>query len=394
MGRLREPVCAAVFRSIFHLQTPPHPSVTPLIRKLLRMNWVLVGTALTLAVLGVVAVYSASAFRTEDYWHKQAVWVAFGAVVFLVTSLLDYRWVKWVALPMYLVSIAFVVLTYTKLGEEHGGAKCWLRLPGIGTFQPSQLAVIAGILTLGLFLSQFRRIHPMLKLVFVGAIVGGPMLLILKQPDFGMTMVWMPVIIAMLFLGGMPKRYLIAMCLIGIAVLPVLINFVLKPYQRARIVAFVDPEIDPLNAGWAINQSLIAIGSGGFSGKGFMAANTQVEQGFIPGTTVHTDYIFTAIGEQFGFVGGVVLISLFALLLLSMLITAHLAADQLGLLITVGFAAQIFFHIYQNIGMTIALMPITGLPLPLISYGGTFLVMVMFGLGLVNSVWVHRKALP
>ncbi len=368
--------------------------MTPLIRKLLGMNWLLVGTALALAVLGVVAVYSASAFRTEDYWHKQALWVAVGVVVLLVTSLIDYRWVKWVALPMYLVSVLAVVLTYTSWGEEHGGAKCWLRIPGIGTFQPSQMAVIAGVLTLGLFLSQFRRIHPMAKLAFTGAIVGGPMLLILKQPDFGMTMVWIPVILAMLFLGGMPKRYLIAMILIGVAVLPVLINFVLKPYQRARIVAFVDPDIDPLNAGWAINQSLIAIGSGGFSGKGFMAANTQVEQGFIPGTTVHTDYIFTAIGEQFGFVGGVTLVCLFALLLLSMLLTAHVASDQLGLLITVGFAAQIFFHIYQNIGMTIALMPITGLPLPLISYGGTFLVMVMFGLGLVNSVWVHRKALP
>lgn len=220
------------------------------------------------------------------------------------------------------------------------------------------------------------------------------MLLILKQPDFGMTMVWVPVIMAMLFVGGMPKRYLIVLILIGIAALPVLLNFVLKPYQRQRIVAFIDPDIDPLGAGWAINQSLIAIGSGGFGGKGFMATNTQVEQGFIPGTTVHTDYIFTAIGEQFGFVGGVVLIALFAVLLLAMLLVAHNAADNLGTLITVGFAAQLFFHVYQNIGMTIALMPITGLPLPLISYGGTFLVMVMFGLGLVNSVWIHRKALP
>jgi rod shape determining protein RodA len=234
----------------------------------------------------------------------------------------------------------------------------------------------------------------MLKLLSTGVIVGGPMLLILKQPDFGMTMVWMPVILAMLFIGGMPKRYLIVLLLLGVAALPVLLNFVLKPYQRQRIVAFIDPDIDPLGAGWAINQSLIAIGSGGLDGKGFMAANTQVEQGFIPGTTVHTDYIFTAIGEQFGFLGGTVLIGLFGLLLLAMLLVAHQAGDNMGTLITVGFAAQIFFHVYQNIGMTIALMPITGLPLPLISYGGTFLVMVMFGLGLVNSVWIHRKALP
>ncbi len=367
--------------------------MTPLIRKLLGMNWILFASALVLSVLGIIAVYSASSFRTEDYWHKQAVWVGIGIAVFIGTTLIDYRWVKWIALPMYLVSIILVILTYTSMGQEHGGAKCWLLLPGVGTMQPSQMAVISGILTLGLFLSQFRRLHPMLKLLFTGAIVGGPMILILKQPDFGMTIVWVPVVLAMLFLGGMPKRYLITLLLIGAAALPVLINFVLKPYQRARIVAFVDPGIDPLGASWAINQSLIAIGSGGMAGKGFMAENTQVEQGFIPGTTVHTDYIFTAIGEQFGFIGGVVLLSLFAVLLISMLLTAHQAADELGLLITVGFAAQVFFHVYQNVGMTIALMPITGLPLPLISYGGTFIVMVMFGLGLVNSVWVHRKAL-
>jgi rod shape determining protein RodA len=368
--------------------------MTPFLRKFFGQNWVLFGVTIALAIAGVFAVYGASAFRGENYWHKQAGWVGIGIAVFLVTSLIDYRWVKWAALPMYIASIVFVILTYTRLGEEHGGAKCWLHLPGIGTFQPSQLAVISGVLTVGLFLSQFRKLHPMLKLMLTGAIVGGPMLLILKQPDFGMTMVWVPIILAMLFVGGVPKRYLIVLLLLGISALPVLINFVLKPYQRARIVAFIDPAIDPLGAGWAINQSLIAIGSGGFSGKGFMATGTQVEQGFIPGTTVHTDYIFTAIGEQWGFVGGVVLLSLFAVLLLACLITAHQAADELGLLITVGFATQIFFHIYQNIGMTIALMPITGLPLPLISYGGTFLVMVMFGLGLVNSVWVHRKALP
>ncbi|HYR58535.1 MAG TPA: FtsW/RodA/SpoVE family cell cycle protein [Chthoniobacteraceae bacterium] len=368
--------------------------MTPLIKKLLGMIWVIVALAITLGVAGVVAVYSATYFHTEEYWHKQAIWVVAGSFVFIVTSLIDYRFVKWIALPMYLVSIVFVILTYTSLGEEHGGAKCWLRVPGVGTFQPSQMALIAGILTLGLFLSQFKKLHPMLRLIFVGAIVGGPMLLILKQPDIGMTLVWAPAIMAMLFVGGIPKRYMISIILIGVAAIPVLMNFGLKQYQRARITAFIDPAIDPLGAGWAINQSLIAIGSGGFSGKGFLATGTQVEQGFIPGTTVHTDYINTAIGEQFGFVGEIVLISMFAVLLLAMLVTAHRAADELGLLITVGFAAQIFFHVYQNIGMTIALMPITGIPMPLISYGGTFLVMIMFGLGLVNSVWVHRKELP
>ncbi len=367
--------------------------MTPLIRKLLGMNWVLVAAMLALSVFGVFAVYSATFFRPVDYWQRQVVWVGAGLAIFIVTSVLDYRWIKWAALPLYLVSIGLLMLTYTSLGQEHGGAKCWLKLPGIGTMQPSQLCVIAGVMVVSLFLSQFRRIHPFLKLCIVGAIVGGPMALILKQPDFGMTLVWVPTIMVMLFLGGIPKRYLIVIVLIGLCAVPLAINFVLKPYQRQRIVTFIDPGIDPRGAGWAINQSLIAIGSGGLNGKGFKAENTLVEQGFLPGTTVHTDYIFSAIGEQWGFVGGVVLLGTFAVLLLSMLFTAYQAPDDIGLLITAGFCGQVFFHVYQNIGMTVALMPITGLPLPLVSYGGTFIVMVMFGLGLVNSVWIHRKVL-
>lgn len=368
--------------------------MTPFLRKIFGMNWVLLAISFVLCILGIIAVYSATAFHTQDYWHKQSIWAAAGIVVFLVTSLIDYRWVKWAALPMYLASIFFIMLTYTHLGEEHGGAKCWLRVPGVGTFQPAQMGVIAGVLTVGLFLSQFRKLHPMLKLIFTGLIVGGPMILILKQPDVGMTLVWVPTIMAMLLLNGLPKRYMISLVLIGAMLMPLMIYFGLKDYQRLRLVTFLDPDLDPRGQGWAVKQSLIAVGSGGFKGKGFMSPNSQVEQGFIPGTTVHTDYIFTAVAEQFGFMGGVILISLFATLLLTCLLTAQQAADELGLLICVGFATQIFFHVYQNMGMTIQLMPVTGLPLPLISYGGTFVVMVMFGLGLVNSVWVHRKALP
>src|SRR3954452_23959019 len=149
--------------------------MTPFLRKILGMNWVIVALSITLCVLGVIAVYSATWFsgqNGQEYWHKQITWVAAGLAVFFVVSLIHYSWVKWAALPLYLAGIALVMLTYTSLGQEHGGAKCWLRLPGIGTFQPSQLALVAAILTLGLFLSQFRRLHPFLKLVFTGAIVG------------------------------------------------------------------------------------------------------------------------------------------------------------------------------------------------------------------------------
>ena len=165
----------------------------------------------------------------------------------------------------------------------------------------------------------------------------------------------------------------------------------IKPYQQERITAFINPDIDRQGSAWAINQSLIAIGSGGWSGKGFKAPNTQIELGFLPATAVHNDYIFSAIGEQWGFVGGMFLLGAFALLLLTCLFVAFCAGDQFGLLLVVGITALIFTHIFQNIGMTISILPITGVPLPLISYSGSFVLMIMFGLGIVNSVWVHRR---
>jgi rod shape determining protein RodA len=190
----------------------------------------------------------------------------------------------------------------------------------------------------------------------------------------------------------MPVRYLICIILIAIAFIPIAVNVGLKPYQQERITAFINPDIDRQGSAWAINQSLIAIGSGGWAGKGFKAPNTQIELGFLPATAVHNDYIFSAIGEQWGFVGGMFLLGAFGLLLLTCLFVAFWAGDQFGLLLVVGITALIFTHIFQNIGMTISVLPITGVPLPLISYSGSFVLMIMFGLGIVNSVWVHRRS--
>ena len=369
--------------------------MTPLLRKLLGLNWVLLVTMLALAIFGVVAIYSATYMREEsiasEFWRKQANWVAVGFLAFMVTSLIDYRWVRWGALPMYLAGIVFLVLTKF-IGTKVYGSRSWLHL-GPLNFQPAQLAVIAGIMVLALFLShnQFREMHPMLKLLLCGVIVGAPCLLILMQPDLGMTIIWGPVLLALLFVGGIPLRYLICIILIVIAFIPLAINLGLKPYQQERITAFINPDIDKQGSAWAINQSLIAIGSGGWSGKGFKAPNTQIEMGFLPATAVHNDYIFSAIGEQWGFVGGMLLVGAFALLLLTCLFVAFFAGDHFGLLLTIGVTALIFTHIFQNIGMTISLLPITGVPLPLISYSGSFALIIMFGLGIVNSVWIHRK---
>jgi len=158
------------------------------------------------------------------------------------------------------------------------------------------------------------------------------------------------------------------------------------------VVAPRKPEADPQGDGWNITQSLIAIGSGGFSGKGFKAQNTQLELGFLPSTIVHNDFIFSVLGEQHGFIGGVALIGAFALLFVLILQIAMEAGDDLGRLVAVGFAMLLFTHVFMNIGMTISVTPITGLPLPLISYGGSFVMITLFGFGLLQSIWIHRRS--
>src|SRR5438105_190804 len=367
--------------------------MSPFLRKFLGLNWVLLLTMLALAVFGVIAIYSATYMREDsvasEFWRKQANWVVVGLAAFMVVSLIDYHWIRWGALPMYLAGLFFLILTRF-IGVKVYGARSWLHIGPIN-FQPAQLAVIAGIMVMALFLSQFREMHPMWRLLLCFAIAGAPCLLILLQPDLGMVIIWGPVLLALLFVAGTPIRYLICIVLMVAAFLPLAYNLGLKPYQKERITAFLNPDIDKQGSAWAINQSLIAIGSGGYAGKGFKAPNTQIELGFLPATAVHNDYIFSAIGEQWGFVGGALLLGAFGLLLLTCLFVAFCAGDQFGLLLVVGITSLIFTHIFQNIGMTISLLPITGVPLPLISYSGSFVLMIMFGLGIVNSVWVHRK---
>jgi rod shape determining protein RodA len=221
-----------------------------------------------------------------------------------------------------------------------------------------------------------------------------PWLLILIQPDLGECLVWIPALLALLYVARVPKRYLLVIIILGIALVPVVANLGLKSYQRERLTTFLNPDYDPLGAGWTINQSLIAIGSGGFYGKGFAAPNTQVQLGFLPATIVHNDFIFAAIGEQLGFVGTIALVSAFGALLLTGLLIAASATDDLGRLASVALVTLLFTHVFMNIGMTISLTPITGVPLPLISYGGSFLVLVMFALGVLESIWIHRRVNP
>jgi rod shape determining protein RodA len=367
------------------------------------MNWMLVALAIGLSAFGIMAIYSATYMREEVYltemWRRQIIWLSIGVVVFFVAALVDYRaWMNNVSMPliMYLGGLGFLVLTHF-IGRTTYGARSWLEIGPI-SFQPAQLAVISTLILLAWLLANTENwigLWPTIgRILSCGAIIAPPWILILIQPDLGECLVWIPAVLALLYVGRVPKRYLLVMIIAGIALVPVVANFGLKSYQRERLTTFLNPDYDPQGAGWTINQSLIAIGSGGFYGKGFTAPNTQVQLGFLPSTIVHTDFIFAAIGEQLGFVGTLALVAAFGALLLTGLLIAASATDDLGRLVVVAIITLLFTHIYMNIGMTISITPITGVPLPLISYGGSFLVLVLFALGVLESIWIHRKIPP
>jgi len=363
----------------------------PILRNFLRMNWLLFGLMMALLAYGVYAIYSATWMREVNFWSSQTVWILICLPGFFVVSLVDYRWVRFGAVPLYVLGMLGLIAVMI-VGEKRFGARSWLNL-GPMNFQPSQLAMVAGILTLAIFLQKSRGMMSFLRILICGAIVGIPWILILIQPDLGSCIVWVPVVLAMMFVGGIPKRWLIVILLIGLAMVPLVIHFGLKPYQYSRITTFLNPEADPQGDGWNITQSLIAIGSGGFSGKGFKAPNTQNELGFLPSTIVHNDFIFSVMGEQHGFIGGVALIGTFALLFVVILNIAIEAGDDIGRLLATGIAMLIFTHTFMNLGMTISVTPITGLPLPLVSYGGSFVMIILFSFGLLQSIWIHRREL-
>ncbi|MEX1044596.1 MAG: rod shape-determining protein RodA [Chthoniobacterales bacterium] len=362
--------------------------MTTYVRKLTGLHWPLLILVLLLGAFGIFAIYSATWMREQDFWNRQLIWLGAGLVLCLAVSLTDYHWVRAGALPLYIAGLVGLVAVHF-LGSTVYGARSWLSF-GFINFQPSQLAILAAIMLMAMLLSEYDSMPAPLRIASCGAIAAVPLVLVLVQPDLGSAIVWLPVILAMLYAARIPARYLISMILLTVAIIPLMVNFGLRPYQRQRIITFLDPDLDPRGAGWTVNQSLSAIGSGGWDGKGFKAPNTLNELGFLPSTIVHNDFIFSVIGEQHGFVGGVILLAAFLLLIGLGLYVALRAEDELGRLLAVGLTALLFTHTFMNIGMTIGVTPITGLPLPFVSYGGSFLVVVLFSIGLLQSIWVHR----
>ncbi len=365
------------------------------------MNWLLVANMLGLLIFGVFAVYSACWMRDElalaTKWRDQVYWIALGLVFFFVASLVDYKWIKYLGLPLYLVSTGMLIYT-TYYGTEINGTRAWLDV-GPMLIQPSQLAMAGGLVMLSLILCTLHTMHPSLRNPFVRLMVSGlialvPFVFVLLQGDFGSALVWVPVYGAMVLIGNVPFRYLIVIVLSVTMFLPFAFFFGLKDYQKKRITTQIEmlqgKKVDVLNEAYSAYNNLLAIGSGGWSGKGFKNPDSINNKGFISPDTAINDFIFPVFAEEFGFRGSLLVLSGFMLLLLQCIYVAFYSRDLMGRLLVVGVVGLLFAHIYQNVGMNLLIMPITGIPLPFISYGGTFMVVLLFLMGLVQSVWVHR----
>lgn len=356
-----------------------------------RSDWLLHGAILAVMVIGIFFIYSASFQRPDmpvgTMYRRQIMWALVGIAGYVVLAMTDYRRLAEYAWWLYAITLVLLVLVLM-IGRQVHGATRWLSVFNI-QLQPAEIAKLAVVLTIARYWARpDRDMNSLASLVVALLIAGVPFLLIARQPDLGTAATLLPITFAILFAGGIRMKFLVALALIGLMLLPVG-WFSLGGYQRDRILVFLDSSRDPFGAGWNKMQSEIAVGSGGLMGKGYLQG-TQNILGFLPRTVAPTDFIYSVIAEEKGFVGASTVLILYAIILICGIRAALVAPDKLGRLVAVGVTGMIFFHVFVNTAMTIGLMPITGLPLPLMSYGGSFMVSTMMGFGLVQSISIRR----
>ncbi len=354
--------------------------------KLFQISWLYVLLICALAAVGYVALYSAAGGSPEPYASKQAMRFAFGLVMMLCVAMVDIRFIARLAWPLYGFSIGLLVLVL-RFGHVGKGAQRWIE---IGSFQlqPSELMKIALVLALASWFhrASWERIGNPLFLIPPVAAVLLPVGLILKEPNLG-TAVITGLVGASVFLAAGVRWWKIALTVLPIPFAARVAFGYLHDYQRARIETFLNPETDPLGAGYNIQQSKIALGSGGMWGKGFLQG-TQAHLNFLP--EKQTDFIFTMLAEEFGFVGCLALLGLLALIVMGAMAIALRCRHQFGRLVALGIATNFFLYVAVNVAMVMGAIPVGGVPLPLVSYGGSASLTVMFGFGILMSVHVHR----
>lgn len=390
--------------------------MTPFLRKILGMNWVLVLVMYGLLIFGVFMIESAARHVAVGrevleqfgspgpyFASKQKTFILIGSVVYFAAAFVDYRWIRWLGLPFYVVSLGLMVVAMQQGDKVH-----MLKLPGGLTFQPAQLGIAAGILLIAWLIQDLPKLHRWFGTAFVrigliGVLAAVPFLMVMKMGDMGSALVWIPVVIVALLIGGIPFRYLTCMSFIGAGMIP-LLYFVALPLVSERGPERIDVwlrmmqgrEVDISGDAYAPYYVVMAVSKAGWKGIGWNSTSKESlhEKGFIPRDTAHNDYIFAVIAEELGFRGSLLLLTAFALLLIQGLFIAFYSRDLSGRLLVSLIVALFFAHIFESIGMCVLIMPITGIPLPLISYSGTFVVVCMFLLGLVQSVWIHRNWKP
>jgi len=369
-------------------------------RHLLGVDLLLIGAALAVSAIGVVMVYTATRgflIATGDspttYLKRQAIWVVLGVVAMIVMALIDYRQLEAVAMAIYGVSLFSLVLVLVPhIGKSATGSQRWFNL-GPLQLQPSEFAVMALILAVATYCSRRRDGLTWSDLVRLLVMGGIPIVLVMKQPDLGTAIVMSVVLLVMLAVAGLPNRILI-MLLIGavVVVVAAIEGGLLHHYQVTRITGFLNQDVaHPTKAQEAslynLQQAKAAIGSGGLFGSGLLHG-AQTNLGYVP--EQQTDFIFTAVGEQLGFVGATAVLALLALITWRLLRAGQLARDSFGRLLCTGVFAFVAFSTFQNAGMTMGIMPITGIPLPFISYGGTAVLCFFAGIGVALSVYLRR----
>jgi rod shape determining protein RodA len=355
-------------------------------------DWWLLAILAAICALGVLEIYSATHGSSLAGMHmKQLRWLGLGFILMFVLSRIDYHLILDQSLILYLVCIASLIAVLL-LGSSRFGAKRWIPIMG-QMFQVSELAKLIIIIVLARFFTEVRSDKLDLRdLIKAGLLVGVPLVLILKQPDLGTAMVLVPLLFVGAFLAGLQWQHMAAIVLVGAMLVgavfyPPVSKHILKPYQRERITSFLHPEEDAKGSGYQLLQSKIAVGSGGFWGKGF-GNGSQNQLGYIP--VRYSDFIMAALAEEQGFKGVLVALGLYMALLLRLVQNAQRAKDRAGMFLVMGVAAALGFHVLVNVAMVIGAMPVTGIPLPLMSYGGSATLFVFMAIGLVMNVRLRR----
>lgn len=356
-------------------------------RPLRGLDWGLILIAVALCALGILQIYSATldtAWKTA--WWKQGLYLCAGLLVMWLMTRVDYHTLLGQVPLLYGISLGLLLLT-PLVGQLVWGSKRWIPL-GLGfKFQPSEFVKLVIVLLVARYLTELRsdrlEVRDLLKL---GMLVGLPLALVAAQPDLGTSLTYVPVLLIGLFLGGIRWQHAAVVAVLAAVLMPAG-WFVLKDYQRARLETFVDPMKDPTGKGYQVIQSKIAVGAGGIWGRG-VTHGSQTQLRFLP--VAHTDFLISAFAEEHGFVGILVVLGLYFLLLMQIVQNAQTAPDRAGMFICMGVCSLLLFHLLVNAGMAAGRMPVTGIPLPLMSYGGSSMLSVFMMLGLVNNVRLRR----